>query len=283
MDNREFLSELERNENRETIECYKQFQKYQKAAWDTLVEFDRVCRKNRIKYQLSFGSLIGAVRDGGQIPWDYDIDVLVGYKDRLALVEALNKDLSNQYYFVSSDNNKKCRNNILRVTPNGYNSAHLHVDVFFLIGLPENESDRIEFQKRVKEISNIKFAKKIKFCDIVSHGIRYTLEMLVQKIKVAFVCWKPLEKEYIDLCNKYPLYEFSYCTTADLFATDYQIPVEYFINTSELVVDGKEFPIPKNYEGFLKLIYGNYLTVPPYRNRVNEFKKFYNLISKDFK
>lgn len=42
---------------------------------EILIDFDRVCRKHDIKYWLSSGTLLGAVRHGGFIPWDDDLDV----------------------------------------------------------------------------------------------------------------------------------------------------------------------------------------------------------------
>lgn len=53
---------------------YAEFRKLQCLAWDALKEFCRICEKNNINYMLGFGSLLGAIRDGGQIPWDYDIE-----------------------------------------------------------------------------------------------------------------------------------------------------------------------------------------------------------------
>jgi len=65
-------------------EVYNDFRHYQKLAIGTLQAFSRVCEQNGISYQLAWGSLLGAVRDGGQIPWDYDVDVFVPYQDLLS-------------------------------------------------------------------------------------------------------------------------------------------------------------------------------------------------------
>ena len=51
-------------------------------------------------YQLAYGSLLGAIRDGGQITWDYDIDVFIPYEERGQLIEALNRDLKSEFRMV---------------------------------------------------------------------------------------------------------------------------------------------------------------------------------------
>ena len=84
MNNEEFINEALTNKAcpPNFKEVYNRFIVYQKEALNTLKEFHRVCEKNHIPYQLAFGSLLGAVRDGGQIPWDYDIDVMVPYSSK---------------------------------------------------------------------------------------------------------------------------------------------------------------------------------------------------------
>lgn len=60
-----------------------ELRKYQLRLLDTLVEFDRICREHGIKYWISCGTLLGARRHGGFIPWDDDIDVDITYSELL--------------------------------------------------------------------------------------------------------------------------------------------------------------------------------------------------------
>ena len=73
--------------------------KMQLRILDILVEIDRICRKHDIKYWIDFGSLLGAVRHGGFIPWDDDIDVAMPSEDYQRFLEIAPKelvDLANQ-------------------------------------------------------------------------------------------------------------------------------------------------------------------------------------------
>lgn len=66
---------------------------------ELLTEFDRICRKYGLKYNINFGTLIGAMRHGGFIPWDDDIDVTMYYKDCDKLYEIMKKELNHDKYF----------------------------------------------------------------------------------------------------------------------------------------------------------------------------------------
>lgn len=72
----------------------------QSACLVLLNEFDRICKKNNIVYYMDSGTLLGAVRHQGFIPWDDDIDVSVFRKDYPVLLGALKEELKDGFLFV---------------------------------------------------------------------------------------------------------------------------------------------------------------------------------------
>lgn len=70
-----------------------------KVLLTMMVELDRVLRKNNIPYAMSFGSALGMYNYHGFVPWDDDIDVAIMYEDLDRVIEAFNKDLSDEYTF----------------------------------------------------------------------------------------------------------------------------------------------------------------------------------------
>lgn len=76
-----------------------QLKKLQMIELELLLEFDRICRKHDIRYTLTGGTLLGAVRHGGFIPWDDDADVSMLRCEYEKFREACKTDLGEQYYF----------------------------------------------------------------------------------------------------------------------------------------------------------------------------------------
>lgn len=277
MNRAEFLQEVLSSdicpENFESI--YEDFKGYQQKALDALCEFHRVCEKNGLRYQLAYGSLLGAVRDDGQIPWDYDIDVFVPYKDRFKLIEALKADLNENFYFYCPEIDEKCRHFFMRITPKGYKSEALHVDVFYLIGAPEDEDERKAFANQVKFYFTTRYEKLVKPLENCNGRIKTLCGILFRKAKCMKYSLKDVESKYDELCTKYDFDEVPYSVGADYTAVKRHYDTKKMWNTVLYTTESGVFRIPENYDEVLKNTYGDYKKVFPLKDRLNEMVYHY--------
>ena len=82
------------------IKVVKNLEDLHKELFILLCEFDDFCKENNIKYSLTSGTLIGAIREKGFIPWDDDIDVVAFAKDFPKIIDAVKKEYPNKYEFA---------------------------------------------------------------------------------------------------------------------------------------------------------------------------------------
>lgn len=279
MNKEEFIKEV-KNSNlcpNEFDKIYGEFNFFQDKAYETLIELHKVCEKNGIIYELAFGSLLGLIRDGGQIPWDYDVDVIVPFSERKKLVDALEKDLNEKFYYYAIENNKNCRHMIIRLAPKGFKSESLHVDIFFFCGTPNNEEERIMFCEKIRKISKTRFYKKVNIIENSRKRIKRILFLTANRIRCLFYNNNKLLNDYYYLCNQYNPFESDIVACADGFASETQFESKYLWETILLNDEkGNEFRIPKHYEKILIDHYGNYKELFPLGDRINEVLVHYS-------
>ena len=271
----EFLKEVMESEYKsdDFPQIYSEFQKFQSDILNTLTEFHRVCELNNINYELAFGSLLGLIRDGGQIPWDYDIDVIVAFEDKERLIKALQKDLSNKHYFYCPDVNKRCRHMIMRVSPIEYRTEAIHVDVFFMIGTPEDEEERRKFAQRITKLSRDRYGKLVNLKEeALGNYRRFISIFLKRKLPTLFCSIRKINQEYEKLCSQYSSKTASYCISADTFASWRDYPTSLLWETKVVEADYGEIRIPVHFEELLSLIYGDYKKIPPLEKRIQEVR-----------
>ena len=93
--------------------------KIQKFLLESLKDIHNICEKNGLKYFLVGGTALGAVRHGGYIPWDEDVDVAMPRKDYDKFCEIALKELSNKYFLQNINTDKKYDLNFLKLRRKG--------------------------------------------------------------------------------------------------------------------------------------------------------------------
>lgn len=268
-------SQFENDIQQELLIKYGRFKKYQTLMLDVLADFHRVCEKHNIQYFLAYGSLLGAIRDKGQIPWDYDIDVWVRFEDKEKLFYALKQDLSKNYYFVCRYYDKKTHHRILRISPKGYSSEVLHVDVFWLSGASDNPNVNEADLKTLAKYRKISLYKHCNF-RYIYNGQFYLFKLYI-KFKIALCKMIPdalLDSMYdkrVSMSSR----KSNMITDGDTLYAESKLFVE-----SELITlaNGMQFHIPKESKKLLTFLYGDYMNYLPIADRMEEFYRSLNRI-----
>ena len=240
---------------------------------DLLLEFDRVCRKYDLKYFIMGGSLIGAIRHKGFIPWDDDIDVAMLREDYEKFIRVGVDEFKDPYllqlpwtdedYFYSF---AKIRNKNTSAVADVFKYAKfnqgLFMDVFPL--------DNCLLDTREERFNKIK-----KLTMENSAYMRRTNPELGEedKARVAALSGKdPMDiyNEIQSIAMQYRDIETEYVNTTVFTAYKYDSLVykrEWLDEVVYTEFEGFKLPIPKGYDGALRVQYGDYMQLPPVEKR----------------
>ena len=216
-----------------------------------LKEIDRVCKKHNLVYWLSFGTLLGAVRHKGYIPWDDDIDVCMMRDDYQKFIEIFNaecivNDLKAELYSHHSG-----KANLIKVFHKKIDS--LFVDIFPVdIGyVPMDYEGKMELTKKIKNLSNSHAHKMRKYNSLDEWHNSY-LALRDETLSSITTNKENIEPQVIF----YGL-EF-YHRTCKYNVFDYKT----IFPLGEISFEGELFPSVNKVDTYLMCIYGNYMVLP---------------------
>ena len=268
----------------EEVRCDYLVTSEMKKVWavmlDLLVEFDRVCKKYGLKYSVSSGTLLGAVRHRGFIPWDDDLDVQMFRNDYDKLLEIGPKEFKHPYFFQSKYTDpgmgffcSKLRNSETTALSSAeyrsvtdYNRG-IFMDIFPIDVIPDDESERALFFKKVgeKRMEVIREGRKYGIFTETSQPVHRFIKKILYKLlthqrKNNISKFFKVFSEFDELCKSY-----NGCTAQQASMVMFNPPeinVEYIDDYRETILMDFEFlrvPVAKNYDHALKVRYGEYM------------------------
>ena len=253
----------------------KTLRKLQLAELELLKEVDRICRKNNIRYSLDGGTLLGAVRHDGFIPWDDDADVVLLRKEYYKFYEACKTDLNTDKFFLQEFRTDpyyrwgffKLRYKNTAYIPEGQDGEKwdqsICIDIFVYDQVPDNF-----FLRRVHLFMCYCIRKGLysvlgkRNSDNLLLRLWYRMLNLVPR---SF--WIFCIENIADICNQNRHELARHMTYPYREACRYGLPRECFDEYVDKDFEGHIFKIFKNYDLYLTRLYGDYMTLPPMEQR----------------
>jgi len=259
--------------------------KVQLMELDILTEVDRVCRKLDLRYYVIAGTLLGAVRHKGFIPWDSDIDIAM-FRDEYEMLITQGNDLINDRFFIQSDHSDVFHKSTLaKVRANGTlyiekgnkikgSNNGFYIDVFPLDDI-RTEPGRIDYlnAKFIRLLQRVKAFRKGKYCSttLTRTIAAFFLSFPTLPIPITVINKFIRARMTKDNGKGYP-YVTNYCSKYGIIRQF--MPKDIYGTPVEIEFEGKRFPAPEKYLVWLEKIYGeNYMRVPekhPITNRISD-------------
>ena len=243
---------------------------------DLYLEFARVCKKHGLKFWADGGTLLGAVRHNGFIPWDDDLDVIMPREDYSKLLKVGQQEFKSPYFLQTPYTDPgyafsfiKLRNSNTTCIPkvfekSGYNHG-IHIDIFPLDFICP---DTFEEERNLIRVHALRMSSYMK---------RNSLELLDQRQRENFEKYQT-----DDYLNEFEMIQ-KIASNSNYFGSEYVANAVYPVLDadaqrwraswySDALVRDFEFiqiPIPIGFKMKLTAVYGNYMEFPPVEKRGN--------------
>ena len=272
------------------MELINNLEDIKRIELNVLKEIDSICRKLNLRYYLGYGTLIGAVRHKGFIPWDDDVDIVMPRPDYNKLIQY---SLSNELPFglISHETNNEWN----RLYAKAYakdtvvfehdtenkkqcNNYGVWVDIFPMDGLGDSYESAVKLFKKEKvllyfyAVSLLEKFKRNSQRPWYHEPFRFLCYLITRFMRTIYFI-KRIEKR----C-KYDFDNSAYCGV--VFARYYLkdiISRDVYNESIYIDFENDRFIAPGGYDQYLSSIYGDYMTPPPIEERVpiHSFDAYY--------
>jgi len=253
----------------------EKLKKIQSVELEMLIEIDRICRKYNIKYSLDGGTLLGAIRHNGFIPWDDDADVVMLREEYEKFYKACKKELDTERFFLQEFRTdeyyrwgySKLRRKDTLFLREGQEHIKcqqgIFLDIFICDEVPENE-----WLRKLHLLSCFCIRKGL-YSEVgrVKEEKGYMRALFEAVYKIPRKCWVWLLDNLIRITKKRKGTLVAHYTYPYPKRCRYGMPRKCFDEYVDKDFEDKTFKIFKNYDLYLKLLYGDYMKLPPVEKR----------------
>lgn len=256
------------------------FKDSQNISFNILKHIDKFCEKNHITYYIGYGTLLGAVRHQGFIPWDDDIDIIMFRRDYNRFINEFNTSGQNIYRCLSFEHGTFYlpyakivdtrtvvqAKNFVEIEDNG-----IAVDVFPMDYVSDSKEECIKVRNNYRILG--KLLRYSLYNDFSEISKRLNIKFPVYLIAKALGTQR-ISNRIIRFNKKLPSDEKQYTISFGAFLCGDKgiYKREWFNNECLLSFEDYEFPAPEKYKDFLSERYGDYMKLPPEDQRIQHLQ-----------
>lgn len=246
---------------------------HQSALLELLCEFDRICQKHGIRYTLFAGTMLGAVRHKGFIPWDDDADVIMLREDYERFMNVASEETTGTRFYIQREHSEhwpmffsKMRLNgttcIEKYIPKDYKT---HMGVYIDIFPCDCASDHKWYRKCQYYASKVIIAQSLSRRGYATDHIGKKFFMALSRV----IPLRPVRRMVLLSNMKDSKYVHSFLSAGKKYEKNV-FPREWFENTVRMTFCGHEFLVTEQYHELLTLLYGDYMILPKENERTRK-------------
>ncbi len=245
-------------------------EQHQAVLLELLQVLHGICEKHGISYQLFAGTAIGAVRHGGFIPWDDDLDIIMLRPDYERFLTVAPRELAGGSYYLQGEFGPHWPMFFSKLRKNGTacleryipKDPQMHHGVYIDIFPCDNLSDNALMRKLQFAASKVVIAKSLP-----RRG--YLTRSRSKKLFMALCRLLPLKPMHaLGLLRSRPNTKMVHSFFAAAKKYEKNIYPRAWLDGSVLMdFEGGKFPVSKDYDALLRLLYGDYMQLPPPEER----------------
>lgn len=252
---------------------------------DILAAIDEFCHNNNIKYSMGCGTMLGAIRHKGYIPWDDDIDIYMLREDYNNLMHLFPEVYKERYCIKSLERNslwdfvfaKAYDNRTITFEAANYNELYgVNIDIFPIDDVPNDEIQWLRYNKKRRRIQmdlyglrrNIPFGLRprdfARWIYYKTISMRYTRRQLAEYVDSFCQMWNKKGYNYVFECSSG-------------FSQKNRFRKEIFNSLIKYPFEDREFMGFENYDEYLRNGFGDYMQLPPKEKRIahHHFKTYW--------
>ena len=249
---------------------------------DLMKDIHNYCVNNNIRYTLAYGTLIGAVRHKGFIPWDDDIDIWMPRPDYEKFCKSYQSESGfkllspykndNYFYFAKVYDDQHSRVEMKWLHRDG--DIGVWIDVYPIDGISDDNDvfleDYSQIRKTISRINSIRFEKTLYRNSCGFSAFRRMLRLLTKRVLYGSI--NGLRKKFVTQCKAYGFGKTNKCSSLCCVSAYEKNKPECFFTSDFLEYELADFEterfyITKGYDHILKSIYGDYMKIPPESER----------------